>query len=158
MELKKTGKLFEFCCVAPLIIKKNKNNLNSFSRIGKDVGLLFQIVDDLIDVISDSNTSGKPIGSDLIQGKMTCMVIHAMNSADEELVNLEAILGKGSEVTNDQITMAISDLENIGSIEYCKTLANKYYNISKECLMKFNESNGFEVLSDLTDYHINRIN
>ena len=49
MELKKTGKLFEFCCVAPLLIKKNKKNLKAFSKIGKDIGLLFQIVDDLID-------------------------------------------------------------------------------------------------------------
>ena len=49
MELKKTGKLFEFCCVAPLLIKKNEKDLNTFSKIGRDIGLLFQIVDDLID-------------------------------------------------------------------------------------------------------------
>ena len=57
--IKKTGKLFEFCCVAPLLIKKNKKNLNSFSKIGKDIGLLFQIIDDLIDFKGETKLAGK---------------------------------------------------------------------------------------------------
>ncbi|MED5272240.1 MAG: polyprenyl synthetase family protein [Candidatus Thermoplasmatota archaeon] len=155
----KTAVMFEACARSGAILSgATPEEVELLGKWGLNLGLCFQIVDDLIDVISDSNTSGKPIGSDLVQGKMTCMVIHAINSSQEELVNLEAILGKGSEVSDEQILMAISDLEKMGSIEYCKSLANKYYNISKECLMKFNESNGFEVLSDLTDYHINRIN
>ena len=64
MELKKTGKLFEFCCVAPLIIKKNKKYLNSFSKIGKDIGLLFQIVDDLIDFKGKTKFAGKKTQKD----------------------------------------------------------------------------------------------
>ena len=62
MELKKTGKLFEFCCVAPLLIKKNKKNLKAFSKIGKDIGLLFQIVDDLIDFKGKQNLWEKKLG------------------------------------------------------------------------------------------------
>ena len=50
MEIKKTGKLFSFCCVAPLIIKKkSKQEINKFENIGADIGLLFQVADDLID-------------------------------------------------------------------------------------------------------------
>ena len=49
MEIKKTGKLFSFCCVAPLIIKKNKKEIKKFENIGADIGLLFQVADDLID-------------------------------------------------------------------------------------------------------------
>ena len=71
MELKKTGKLFEFCCVAPLLIKKNKKNLISFSRIGKDIGLLFQIVDDLIDFKGNTKFVGKKTKKDVKKGKAT---------------------------------------------------------------------------------------
>ena len=50
MEIKKTGKLFSFCCVAPLILlKKNKKEIRKFEKIGEDIGLLFQLADDLID-------------------------------------------------------------------------------------------------------------
>ena len=71
MELKKTGKLFEFCCVAPLILKKNKNDLNSFSKLGKDIGLLFQIVDDLIDFKGKTKSAGKKTKKDFKRGKAT---------------------------------------------------------------------------------------
>tara|TARA_B100000035_G_scaffold304460_1_gene304209 strand:- start:687 stop:1556 length:870 start_codon:yes stop_codon:yes gene_type:complete len=71
MELKKTGKLFEFCCVAPLLIKKNKKNLKSFSKIGKDIGLLFQIVDDLIDFKGKTKLVGKKTKKDIKKGKAT---------------------------------------------------------------------------------------
>ena len=71
MELKKTGKLFEFCCVAPLLIKKNKKNLISFSRIGKDIGLLFQIIDDLIDFKGNTKFVGKKTKKDVKKGKAT---------------------------------------------------------------------------------------
>ena len=54
MEIKKTGKLFSFCCMAPAIIKKkNLKEINSFEKIGANIGLLFQIADDLIDFKGD---------------------------------------------------------------------------------------------------------
>ena len=71
MELKKTGKLFEFCCVAPLLIKKKTNNLNTFSKLGKDIGLLFQIVDDLIDYKGKTKIAGKKTKKDIKKGKAT---------------------------------------------------------------------------------------
>ena len=50
MEVKKTGKLFSFCCMAPAIIKnKNQKQIRFFENIGAEIGLLFQIADDLID-------------------------------------------------------------------------------------------------------------
>ena len=49
MEIKKTGKLFSFCCAAPAIIKKKNKEIKFFENIGSNIGLLFQIADDLID-------------------------------------------------------------------------------------------------------------
>ena len=81
MELKKTGKLFEFCCIAPLIIKKNKKNLRSFSKIGKDIGLLFQIVDDLIDFKGKTKHAGKKTKKDIKKGKATIISLLGYKNA-----------------------------------------------------------------------------
>tara|TARA_B100001057_G_scaffold414854_1_gene432130 strand:+ start:1124 stop:1996 length:873 start_codon:yes stop_codon:yes gene_type:complete len=72
MEIKKTGKLFSFCCVAPLIIKsKSKREIKKFENIGADVGLLFQVADDLIDYKGSSLVAGKKTRKDEKKGKAT---------------------------------------------------------------------------------------
>jgi len=72
MEIKKTGKLFSFCCVAPLIIKrKSKQEMKKFEKIGADIGLLFQVADDLIDNKGSLLIAGKKTGKDKIKGKAT---------------------------------------------------------------------------------------
>ena len=60
MQLKKTGQLFSFCCLAPLIIaKKNKKLIQKFQSIGSEIGFLFQITDDLIDDSGSLESAGK---------------------------------------------------------------------------------------------------
>ena len=72
MEIKKTGKLFSFCCAAPLIIKKkNKSDIKKFENIGADIGLLFQVADDLIDYKGSLLVAGKKTGKDKKMGKAT---------------------------------------------------------------------------------------
>ena len=72
MEIRKTGKLFSFCCAAPAIIKKKSNNdIKFFENIGASIGLLFQIADDLIDFKGSSKIAGKITGKDKKKGKAT---------------------------------------------------------------------------------------
>jgi len=72
MEIKKTGKLFSFCCAVPAIIKnKNINEIKFFENIGSNIGLLFQIADDLIDFKGNSKIAGKKTGKDKKKGKAT---------------------------------------------------------------------------------------
>jgi len=72
MEIKKTGKLFSFCCMVPAIIKKKKlKEINSFEKIGANIGLLFQIADDLIDFKGTSKIAGKKTKKDKKKGKAT---------------------------------------------------------------------------------------
>ena len=72
MEIKKTGKLFSFCCAAPAIIKKKKlSEIKSFEKIGSQIGLLFQIADDLIDFKGNTKLAGKKTGKDQKKGKAT---------------------------------------------------------------------------------------
>ena len=72
MEIKKTGRLFSFCCVAPLILKKrSKKEIKRFEDIGADIGLLFQVADDLIDNNGSLLVAGKKTGKDKKKGKAT---------------------------------------------------------------------------------------
>tara|TARA_Y100000590_G_scaffold405260_1_gene493390 strand:+ start:4062 stop:4931 length:870 start_codon:yes stop_codon:yes gene_type:complete len=71
MQIKKTGKLFSFCCTAPIIISKKKKYFKKFDQIGADIGLLFQIADDLIDYKGTSKKAGKKTKKDFKRGKAT---------------------------------------------------------------------------------------
>ena len=82
MEIKKTGKLFSFCCMAPAIIKKkNSSEINFFEKIGANIGLLFQIADDLIDHRGKSNIVGKKTGKDRKRGKATLISLLGYKNA-----------------------------------------------------------------------------
>ena len=82
MEIKKTGKLFSFCCMAPTIIKKkNIKEINFFEKIGADIGLLFQIADDLIDFKGNSKIAGKKTGKDKKKGKATLISLLGYKNA-----------------------------------------------------------------------------
>ena len=72
MQLKKTGKLFSYCSSVPAIIKNSSvKKINTFEVIGSDIGLLFQITDDLIDYKGDSKKVGKKTKKDIKLGKAT---------------------------------------------------------------------------------------
>jgi len=82
MEIKKTGRLFSFCCAVPAIIKKKKNNeIKFFEKIGANIGLLFQIADDLIDFKGSSKIAGKPTGKDKKKGKATLVSLLGYQNA-----------------------------------------------------------------------------
>ena len=82
MEIKKTGKLFSFCCAVPAIIKnKNKKDIKFFENIGANIGLLFQIADDLIDLKGNSKIAGKITGKDKKKGKATLISLLGYQNA-----------------------------------------------------------------------------
>ena len=82
MEIKKTGKLFSFCCAVPAIIKKKNNkDIKFFENIGANIGLLFQIADDLIDYKGSSKIAGKITGKDKKKGKATLISLLGYQNA-----------------------------------------------------------------------------
>ena len=81
MEIKKTGKLFSFCCMVPAIIKnKNVSTIKFFETIGSEIGLLFQITDDLIDYRGDTKRVGKKTKKDQKQGKANLISLLGYNN------------------------------------------------------------------------------
>ena len=82
MEIKKTGKLFSFCCAVPVIIKnKKRKDIKFFENIGANIGLLFQIADDLIDLKGSSKIAGKLTGKDKKKGKATLISLLGYKNA-----------------------------------------------------------------------------
>ena len=99
MEIKKTGKLFSFCCAAPAIIKKkNSKEIKFFENIGSNIGLLFQIADDLIDFKGDSKKAGKKTGKDQKKGKATLISLlgydNAVKYSENLIININKKLKK----------------------------------------------------------------
>ena len=72
MQKKKTGKLFSFCCsVVGQISGKSKAEINSLSKIGEEIGLLFQLADDFLDIRGNTKSTGKIVNKDKKKGKST---------------------------------------------------------------------------------------
>ena len=111
MEIKKTGKLFGFCCVAPAIIKKkDKKEIKFFEDIGCKIGLLFQIADDLIDFKGDQKKVGKKTGKDKKKGKATLIGLlgysNAIKYCDNIILDINKNLKKyGSKSKNLKETL-----------------------------------------------------
>jgi farnesyl diphosphate synthase len=111
MEIKKTGKLFSFCCAAPAIIKKmNSQQVKFFENIGSNIGLLFQIADDLIDFKGDSKVAGKKTRKDQKKGKATLISLlgyeNAVKYCDKIIFDINKSLKKyGSNSKNIRETL-----------------------------------------------------
>ena len=106
MEIKKTGRLFSFCCAVPAIIKKKNNKeLRFFENIGANIGLLFQIADDLIDFKGSSKIAGKITGKDKKKGKATLISLlgyqNAIKYSDRIKLKIIKDLNKYSSNTNN---------------------------------------------------------
>ena len=71
MQRKKTGMLFQFCCLAPIILSEKTKYFKKFINLGLDIGLLFQIADDIIDYKGNSKNAGKKTQKDKKKGKAT---------------------------------------------------------------------------------------
>ena len=155
----KTAVMFLTCAeVGARMSGADDETIQCMADWGLAVGLCFQLMDDLIDVLSDSETLGKPAGSDLAQGKRTLMVIHALSQPDSpELENLRAVLGKGDAATQAEIDLGLAALNEIGSVSYAKKKAEMYHQQAHACLDRLPDSPALLALRELTDYQLNRI-
>ena len=156
---KKTAAMFETCGqVGAMCSSAPFEDIERMKEWGYNLGMCFQLMDDLIDVISDSKTIGKPAGSDIARGKRTLMIIHALNQGDSPAkTRLLNILGRGGEVSAIEISDAISALNELGSINYAKELAMRYHQKAHDCLRGIEEGNALTILRELTDLQLTRL-
>ena len=98
MQIKKTGKLFSFCCVAPIIMSGKTKYLNKFTKIGNEIGLLFQIADDLIDLRGKTSSAGKKTKKDLKMGKATLISLLGTDNTVRYADNLKLKIFKSLKI------------------------------------------------------------
>ena len=90
MQKKKTGRLFSFCLSAVgMIANKSKQEIYFLSNLGEEIGLLFQLADDFLDIKGNKNVVGKPIKKDGKKGKSTLIKLMGYKKANIYAKNLK---------------------------------------------------------------------
>ncbi len=155
----KTAVMFLTCAeIGSRMSGADDETIQCMADWGLAVGLCFQLMDDLIDVLSDSDTLGKPAGSDIAQGKRTLMVIHALSLEDSPSQrDLLSVLGKGEKATQEEIDVGLKALADLGSIQYARERAEMYHSKAHSLLDRLPESPALIALRELTDYQLKRI-
>ena len=155
----KTAVMFQICAeLGARVAGADDEVIECLAEWGRSVGLCFQLMDDLIDVLSDSATLGKPTGSDVAQGKQTLMVIHALSQPDSEAkARLLSVLGKCEDATEAMVQDGIAALDELGSIAYARERANEYHQHAHACLDRLPDGPAMLALRELTDLQLKRL-
>lgn len=154
---RKTAVLFQGTCRAgALIANVSLTKETALSDYGFNLGIAFQMVDDLLDYTLDTVTLGKEVGADLKEGKLTLPVIYSLKSADEkDRTRMENIIKNKNFSVNDFKTL-IRMIDKYGGRLYTQNLATEYVQNAKEALAVFENSNTKEVLLMIADYTLSR--
>ena len=153
----KTSAMFETCAeTGAKLAGADSETVENMAEWGLKLGLCFQLMDDLIDITGDTETLGKPAGSDVVQGKKTLIAIHALDSGND-LPAFSKVYGKG-ECTDEDLAKAVEELRNNGSIDYAMDRAMRYHSEAHSILDGLESSHALEVLRQLTDMQLTRIN
>lgn len=148
---KKTAVLFAAAVkIGAILSGGNRDVSRALWDFGIKTGVGFQIYDDVIDLITPEEILGKAQGGDIIEGKRTLIVIHALSKG----VTIEA-LGKYN-ATRSEVAAALTALKESGSIDYAMTKAIGFIEEGKSMLKALPETEAKNILIGLADYMIAR--
>ena len=133
----KTGALIEkSLLIGASYGKLEKEYTTHLSTYGVNLGIIFQIIDDILGTFGDEKLTGKPTDGDIREGKHTCLLIEAMNNLDgkekDHLVNLIS----NSEMSDEEVKEVRDLFIEAEAINSCKKLASKYYEEASDALEK----------------------
>jgi geranylgeranyl diphosphate synthase type I len=153
----KTGALFESSAEIGAVIAGAKGEKRiSMRRFGKNMGIAFQIIDDILGIMGDEKVTGKPVGSDLREGKKTLPIIYTLKYGD---ANTKKLLNKNlgnRSITKDDVKEIQNKLINLGAIEYSFNLAKQYGDEAKKNLTALPHNDERELLEELVDFVLKR--
>ena len=138
---RKTACLFSVCMrLGGILGGAPPEQEESLGQYGRNLGMAFQIVDDVLDLTATEDVLGKPVASDLREGKVTMAVIHALERCTPaERTQIETILSQRAfnGVTHAQI---LDILNRYGSLDYAHAEAAKYAEMARAAICKFPDS------------------
>lgn len=154
---RKTAILIQGACqVGAVFAGASEDREKTLAEYGLNLGIAFQMADDLLDFTADTKTLGKEIGADLREGKLTLPVIHALGQASAtDREQMVAIL-KAKNLSEGNIREIVDMLRNYGSIAYTESMAGKYVEKAKAALSGFAPSKTLDILLDIADYVLYR--
>ncbi len=144
----KTARLIASACASGALLAGAEEAVaERLDRFGLHWGIAFQITDDALDLLSDPQTLGKPIGSDIRSGKMTLPIIHALRQArDGERARLVHLLQEGD------VEELRGELERYGSFGYARDVARRHAEHALEALTALPPVPARESLIGLTEF------
>jgi len=154
---RKTAVLFQGACrVSALIAGAPNEKEIALSDYGFNLGIAFQMVDDLLDYTLDTGVLGKEVGADLKEGKLTLPVIYSLKAADaKDRAQMETII-KNKDFSVHVFKKLISLIKKCGGQKYTENLAAEYVRNAKDALAVFNNSKTKDILLMIADYTLAR--
>jgi octaprenyl-diphosphate synthase len=155
---RKTAYLFGGCAqIGGLLGKVSKDQEQALREYGFNLGMAFQLVDDLLDYTGDEETVGKPLGSDLREGKVTLPLIH-LQRQDKDGSGAQIIRDviTSRQVTETQWSDLKRNLRDHASIDYAYRKAVEFADHAKTHLYAFPSSPERDALLSLPDYVLSR--
>lgn len=155
MIFKKTAALISAATKSGSIIGGgSREQIEALAEYGRLIGLAFQIQDDYLDVASEEAKIGKPIGSDIVEGKMTLMVVHALDNGTME--DGELLISILKEKNGERVDEAIRIFEKYGSIDYARNIARENVKTAKRLLNVLEDSYAKDALLMIADFVLER--
>jgi octaprenyl-diphosphate synthase len=155
---RKTAYLFGGCAqIGGMLGNVSGEREEALREYGFNLGMTFQLVDDLLDFIGDAAAVGKPVGSDLREGKVTLPLIHMLAQANDGAGSriVRDIIASRS-VTGDQWSELLRALKEHASIDYAYRRAVEFAERAKKPLYVFPPSSERDALLALPDYVLSR--
>jgi octaprenyl-diphosphate synthase len=152
---RKTAILFAAACHGAAALAGEKESVRqSLSDFGLNLGIAFQMIDDVLDYEGDPKTMGKNVGDDLTEGKATLPLIHALregSDAEKALVH-DAITQKSA----DNIDDIIKAVQRCGSLDYSRAQAKNYHDLAMQALNLLPASEARNSMERIAHLSINR--
>ena len=149
----KTASLIANSCKAAGVLSGiNDENLTSLYDFGKNIGLAFQVVDDILDFTGNDKQLGKPAVSDLASGYLTAPVLYAL----EENKQLSVLINREL-AEKDDLDDALNIIMNSKAIESSRKLAEDFAMLSKEAIVWLPDSEYKRALMALPEFVLSRI-
>lgn len=156
---KKTAALAEMCCfIGAKIVGGSKTEVNNMAKFGRNLGMAFQLQDDLLDIFGDEKQFGKTVGGDLVEGKKTFLFLKALEKAKGEDKRLLKKVIENKGIKKNQVAKYRAIYEKLGVIDETQKEIRKYSKNALKCVEKVKNSEAKEILDWLTHKLVDRIN
>ncbi len=153
---KKTAALFDVSCsMGAICATGNQKDISNLSNFGRNLGIAFQITDDLIGVMGDPKITKKPVGNDLREGKKSLPILMAieLSKGKDKKIILKSF--GNPKATKNDLKNAVDVIRSLGIEENVRTRALEYAEMAKKSLSKYSGSAKTELI-DLLDFVVKR--